>query len=615
MKGYNKAAALITAAVCMLSALPALAENAERVEIGFRVGEQTININGEEITAEAPYIAGDGVTLVPVRVISEAFGADVDWNEAEGGIDISYSSVTISMWLGSTTAEINGIAQQLEYPPELTGSGVTMVPLRFIAESFGAFVYYDEQTQMISVVLDDSIGEEGIISGISESRIGDAYYGWTMDNPTGLTMSYRSDNGMYTSFYYSDVNLRVQIEYKDENYDFDRDFVATRASFANGGYALSYANKDSAAQKMSMTARDADGLMCADVYAADKYIITISGWASTEDDGTAAAQMGNIMNSFKPEYDGVDTYDVSGLEDGVRKYELEDIALSIELPPGWAKFSETSAISSFIFTKANGNKPGSTIMIEVFSKSAANVRNASWLAAHDLSQNKKAANPDVCSFSGLVPKTYNSFSGYEYTSDVKDTVESDRYQKDVFFDMGSYVYNISFFMRMGETEGEIDGILNSIAVSAPDAEKLGNLIRGGFEYDDGYYKVSDDDMTVTLPYSFETDDFYGNGYMDTLTGVEISASGYAYYEDFEGFSKDVTEYTRKADIIKAPAAETIDGKEYFTFTSRSGAYYIEVYSVGTEKGYYTIAARYPELMYSDANRERVRSIVTSAELK
>ena len=176
MKRYHKAATLLTAAVCVLSQLSAFAESegAERVELGFRVGEQTININGEEITAETPYIAGDGVTLVPVRVISEAFGADVDWNETERSIIISYSSVTVSMWLGSTTAEINGIAQQLEYPPELTGAGVAMVPLRFISESFGAVVSYDEQTQMISVVLDGSEGDKGIISGISESRIGDS---------------------------------------------------------------------------------------------------------------------------------------------------------------------------------------------------------------------------------------------------------------------------------------------------------------------------------------------------------------------------------------------------------------------------------------------------------
>ena len=617
MRWHYKAVALLAAAASMISPLPALAESegAERVEIGLRVGEQKININGEEITAEAPYIAGDGVTLVPVRVISEAFGADVGWNEAERSINISYSSVDISMRLGSTTAEINGIAQQLEYPPELTGEGVTMVPLRFISESFGAAVSYDGQTQTISVTLDGGAGDEGIIKGISESRIGDSYFGWAMDNPTGLTMSNRSDNGMYTSFYYSGVTLRVQIEFKDDNYDFDRDFVATRASFANGGYSLVSASKDTAAQRMRMTARDKDKVMRADIYAADKYIITISGWATTEDDGNAALMMNNIVQSFKTEFDGVDIYDISGLEDGVRKYELEDIALSVELPPGWAMFSEGSSLNSFIFNKTNGNKPDSTIKVEVFSKSAQNIRNASWLSAHDLSQNKKTTNPEICSFSGLVPKAYNSFTGYEYTAEVKGSVENDGFQKDVFFDKDDYVYNITFFMRQGETESEIDEILNSIKVSAPDSYKLGNLIRGVFEYDEGYYKASDDDMTVTLPYSFETDDFYTDGYIDNLTGTEMNVMGYSYIEDFDDFRKGVTEYVRKADIIKAPAIEDLDGKECFTCATRSGAYYIERYTVKTDKGYYDFAVRYPELTYSETNRGIVRSIIASAEYK
>ena len=614
MRGYHKAAALLTAAVCMLSALPALAEGeeAERVEIGLRVGEQTININGEEITAEAPYIAGDGVTLVPVRVISEAFGAEVEWDEAERGIKISYSSVTVSMWLGSTVAEINGIAQQLEYPPELTGEGVTMVPLRFISESFGAVVSYDEQTQTISVILGGSGGDDGIISGISESRIGDAYFGWMMDNPTGLTMNYRSANGMNTSFSYMGSYIEVSISRKDENYDFDRDFAAAKASFKDAMGSLVYAEKNADKSNMSFVARDSENQMFVEAYVTDDYFMVITGMTS-DDEATSGVR--GLIRSFVPYFDDADTYDVSGLEDGKRKYELEDIEMKLELPPGWTKHSAEGELSRYLFRRSDGKSDDSSIIIEVYSKNAANVRNASWLSAHDLSQNKKTANPEVCSFSGLVPKTYNSFSGYEYTSDVKGTVESDRFQKDVFFDMGGYVYNISFFMRNGETESEIDEILNSITVSAPDAEKLGNLMRAGFEYDDGYYKASDDDMTVTLPYSFEADSLYGSGYMDTLTGVEISANGYAYFEDFDGFGKSATEYVRKADIIKAPAIETIDGKECCTCTTRSGAYYIEFYAVNTEKGYYDFAVRYPELMYSEANRERVRSIITSAEFK
>ena len=433
-----------------------------------------------------------------------------------------------------------------------------------------------------------------------------------MDNPTGLTMNYRSDNGMNTSFSYMDSYIEVNISFKEENYDFDRDFAAAKASFKDMMGSLVFAEKSADKSKMSFVARDSENQMFVEAYVTDDYYMVVSGLASDDD---TASKVRGLIRSFVPHFDDADTYDVSGLEDGKRKFELENIAMKLDLPPGWTKNSSESELSSFRFCKPNGKTDYSTIIIEVYSKSAANVRNASWLAAHDLSQNMKAANPEVCSFSGLVPKTYSSFSGYEYTSEVKGTVEDDRYQKDVFFDMGGYVYNITFFMRNGEAESEIDEILNSVTVSALDAEKLGNLMRAGLEYDDGYYKVSDDDMTVTIPYSFEKDNIYGEGYMDVITGVEIIAGGYAYFEDFDAFGRYATEHVRKADIIKPPAIETIDGKEYFTCTTRSGAYYIESYAVNTEKGYYGFAARYPEMMYSDANRERVRSVIISAEFK
>ena len=56
----------------------------EKVEIAFKVGDDVLKINGEDVTTEtAPYVvetASGGVTLVPVRVIAEAMGAEVLWD-------------------------------------------------------------------------------------------------------------------------------------------------------------------------------------------------------------------------------------------------------------------------------------------------------------------------------------------------------------------------------------------------------------------------------------------------------------------------------------------------------------------------------------------------------
>lgn len=49
------------------------------VEISFKIGDDTLTINGQSVKTEKPYVYGVGVTLVPVRVITESFGAMVDW--------------------------------------------------------------------------------------------------------------------------------------------------------------------------------------------------------------------------------------------------------------------------------------------------------------------------------------------------------------------------------------------------------------------------------------------------------------------------------------------------------------------------------------------------------
>ncbi len=125
----------------------------EKVSISFKIGDSVLNINGEEVKVEKPYIAGEGTTLVPVRVISEAFGAKVDWVETENKVTITFDGKSIELTIDDKTAVIDGDeAYELEEAPRLE-NGTTMVPIRFISESFGAKVGWDEATEGITVEL------------------------------------------------------------------------------------------------------------------------------------------------------------------------------------------------------------------------------------------------------------------------------------------------------------------------------------------------------------------------------------------------------------------------------------------------------------------------------
>ena len=130
-------------------------EKMQNVEISFCIGDSILSINGNKVEVEAPYIAGEGVTLVPLRVISEAFGAEVNWDGETKTVTISHNDNNISVQIDNNTALVNGENKTLEEAPELTENGITMLPLRFISEELGATVGYEHETQAISVSLNN----------------------------------------------------------------------------------------------------------------------------------------------------------------------------------------------------------------------------------------------------------------------------------------------------------------------------------------------------------------------------------------------------------------------------------------------------------------------------
>ena len=104
----------------------------EKTEISFKVGDSTLTVNGQPMEVTAPYVVGEGTTLVPIRVITEAFGAEVNWNGEEQSVNLKYPDVDITIKIGSKSAQVNTHAEELLAAPELYND-TTMVPLRFIS--------------------------------------------------------------------------------------------------------------------------------------------------------------------------------------------------------------------------------------------------------------------------------------------------------------------------------------------------------------------------------------------------------------------------------------------------------------------------------------------------
>jgi hypothetical protein len=123
--------------------------------IRLTAGAPTATVGDEERILDAPPMIVNGVTFVPLRFIGEALGADVTWNEALKVVFLAKGSSRVQLSIGSKLAIIDGRITQLLEAPFIQNER-TMVPLRFISEAFGADVTWDQATKAVTVALADA---------------------------------------------------------------------------------------------------------------------------------------------------------------------------------------------------------------------------------------------------------------------------------------------------------------------------------------------------------------------------------------------------------------------------------------------------------------------------
>lgn len=127
---------------------------------------QSVVINGQALRTGVAPIQRNGRTLVAMRPIFEGLGATVMWNAATKVITAKTDTTTILMKIGSTGAIVDGHAAVLDQAPVLY-RGSTMVPLRFVSEALGAQVNYDARSRRIGISTDGAAAGSADTAGVS----------------------------------------------------------------------------------------------------------------------------------------------------------------------------------------------------------------------------------------------------------------------------------------------------------------------------------------------------------------------------------------------------------------------------------------------------------------
>ena len=109
-----------------------------------------VEVGGKILGFDTEPIIESDRTLVPLRFIFETLGADVDWEDSTRTAIVQNDEATILFSIDNTTASVNSVTKSMDVPARLVNDK-TMVPLRFLSEELGFDVDWDEATRTATI--------------------------------------------------------------------------------------------------------------------------------------------------------------------------------------------------------------------------------------------------------------------------------------------------------------------------------------------------------------------------------------------------------------------------------------------------------------------------------
>jgi len=119
------------------------------------VGKKTASVNGETQDLSMAPIIQNGRTLVPFGFIARALGAvpDVGYDpntKLVTTVSLELDGTKVVLTIGSDIAKVNGKDLKMDIACQII-SGNTMVPVRFVTDSLGAEIGWENATQTITI--------------------------------------------------------------------------------------------------------------------------------------------------------------------------------------------------------------------------------------------------------------------------------------------------------------------------------------------------------------------------------------------------------------------------------------------------------------------------------
>ncbi|WP_028608205.1 stalk domain-containing protein [Paenibacillus harenae] len=587
MSNYNnlfkKMITLLLPALLILSMMPIAvfaSGTAEKVEIRLKAGSPTVKINGTASTVIAPFVTA-GTTMVPLKVITNAFGAGL---KLENGniITLTYNDRKVVLTFGSKSVKVNGAVKTVAVAPVVL-KGSTMVPLRVIVEAFGAAITVDQATKETVITgsraqLSDA-GGTSIDADFNKTKVGDSYYGWSMNYPAGLVQVMQSDSGDYVKW--ADAKEAAQVivitehtgdseltseEQRDmlNGYFEGDEYTVDERTISVGGLSFE--------KLVTYTKQDKTHYEYRGIQQGENFYIVIVGAQGA--DKSVLKNYDVLLNSFKPSFNATDkaVKDITKVVNGVITFKDVDFGLTVKLPTGWYNDNKSAKPAYYSENESLYFSLSSAVEGDTLEK---------WAARREADIRDDFASNYVRGITTSPLKLQDGNAlvlSYEYTYDLKNWIKGN----EVLLIAGNYRYSIDFYYDLfnGSKGNEIyNSAMASLDIDTAYIEKNFDQVENDYDFVDRSKKVTK--RSSMYGYSIEIP-AYWYGVQNNFNEDEVyySFSGgemtiYAAEGNASSILADITAYTRSAEAaevgttLKESTMIQVNGKMVYKFVGHT----------------------------------------------
>lgn len=119
------------------------------------IGGSTIRVivNGTPVRFDVSPVVREGVVFVPLRGVFEEMGATVSFSKHSGQVTAERGSTVVELRVGHKMAQVNGETLFM-FQPAIEMGGRTLVPLRFLSEALGANVEWNPVRREVEITVE-----------------------------------------------------------------------------------------------------------------------------------------------------------------------------------------------------------------------------------------------------------------------------------------------------------------------------------------------------------------------------------------------------------------------------------------------------------------------------